>query len=198
MFYILALDLEPTGLNPRYHEITQIGAILLDNDLEEQGRFETLVRPDWPERGLEDGKNVYEYTNISLEDLDKAPASGTALHELEKFVLSHTTRSNRDRPLLKNIILFGQNVQFDYNFLVSEYDRLGRVMPYDYHILSLESMYFAYRAFMSEPVKSLREVSLASICKDLGVTNKQEHNAMCDIDTTVKCAKFIQRNLKNR
>ena len=40
------VDLETTGLNPNYNEIIDIGLILIDEDMNEIGRFNSKILPD--------------------------------------------------------------------------------------------------------------------------------------------------------
>jgi DNA polymerase III epsilon subunit-like protein len=178
MRYLLAIDLETTGLKPGFNEITQIAAILMDKSLNELGSFDTLVSIIFPERGLENNFNVFEYTGIRLDDLAKAPPLKDALRALETF-----TRSKVAGFDLKNIILFGQNPAFDKGFLEAAYEQQGWKYPFDFHVLALESMYAHQHILRTGEVPS--DIGLKDICKAAGVENRQKHNAMSDIRATV-------------
>lgn len=178
MRYLLAIDLETTGLRPGYHEITQIAAIMLDRNLGELGAFETLVKIEHPERGLEGNFNVFEYTGIKLEDLQKAPALKDALRLLETFARSRIGGTD-----LRQIMVFGQNPTFDKGFLEEAFVRQGWKYPFDFHVLALESMYVHQHLVRTGELPG--DIGLKDICKAAGVENKQKHNAMSDIRASV-------------
>jgi len=178
MKHMLAIDLETTGLKQGYNEITEIGAVLLDKTLQELGSFETLVRIDHPERGVENGFDVFEYTHIDPKDLEKAPKLKECLRNLETFVRQHTDSFN-----LGAVVIFGQNPRFDCGFLEAAYDSFGWKFPYDFHVIGLESA-FAFHQFQKNGVlpDGLR---LKDICKKTGVKNEKAHSAIADIRATV-------------
>lgn len=184
MKHMLAIDLETTGLKPGYHEITEIGAVLLDKTLQELGTFETLVRIDHPERGLEGGFNVFEYTNIDPKDLEKAPKLKESLRSLETFVRGHTSSFN-----LGQVVIFGQNPRFDCGFLEAAYDSLGWKFPYDFHVIGLESV-FAFHQFQKNGMLP-DGIRLKDICKKTGVKNENAHSAIADIRATVKSLRAL-------
>jgi DNA polymerase III epsilon subunit-like protein len=178
MKYLLAVDLETTGLRPDFHEITQIGAILMDKNLNELGSFETLVRIEHPERGIEGSFNVFEYTGINPGDLQHAPHLKDTLRSLETFVRSKTGDME-----LKKVIMFGQNPTFDKGFLEAAFVRQGWKFPFDFHVLALESMFVYHHLLKTGELPN--DIGLKDICKVAGVENKQKHNAMSDIRATV-------------
>ena len=178
MKYLLAVDLETTGLRPGYHEITQIAAIMLDSKLDELGAFETLVRIDNPERGLENNFNVFEYTGLKLEDIQRGMPKRDALRALETFA-----RSKIGGTDLRQILMFGQNPTFDKGFLDAAFEQQGWKFPFDFHVVALESIYVHHHLLRTGELPA--DIALKDICKVAGVENKQKHNAMSDIRATV-------------
>ncbi len=189
MKYMLAVDLETTGLKPGYHEITQIGAILLNKKLEEVGEYETLVSIDYPERGIENNFNVFEYTHIKQADLKAAPKVKQALRQLELFIRSRTNGFK-----LSSISIFGQNPRFDVIFMEKAYESIGWKFPYDFHPIGLESMYTFY--MLQKTGELPGNIRLKDICKKAGVQNTQEHNAIADIRATVDAMRALLKMLK--
>lgn len=178
MRYLLAIDLETTGLRPGYHEITQIGALMLDKGLNELGSFETLVRIEHPGRGLENSFNVFEYTGLKLEDIQKGLPLRDALRSLETFARSRIGGTD-----LKQVIMFGQNPAFDQGFLEEGFERQGWKWPFDFHMVALESMFIHHHLLRTGELPA--DIGLKDICKAAGVENRQKHNAMSDIRATV-------------
>lgn len=184
MKHVLAIDLETTGLKAGYHEITEIGALLLDKTLQELGAFETLVRIDHPERGLEGGFDVFEYTHIDPKDLEQAPKLKECLRNLETFVRGHTNSFS-----LGEVVIFWQNPRFDCGFLEAAYDSLGWKFPYDFHVIGLESV-FAFHQFQKNGTLP-DGIRLKDICKKTGVKNEKAHSAIADIRATVESLRAL-------
>lgn len=198
--FILAVDFETTGLDPRTKEIIQFGAVLLDSHFNELSEYTTLVRPRWPERGEENDFNVYEYTGISRSSLSKERTFNNVVREFELWLLSATRPSdtpNREqstRRHLGNIHLFGQNVAFDSAFLKEEYRRIGMSYPFGVHVFSLESFYAYHKLVVTGEIPE--RVSLKTIAAECGVTNARAHSAISDIRTTIQCARVLVDKLK--
>lgn len=186
MKYLLALDLETTGLEPSYNEIIELAAILIDQDFNEVSRFSSYVKPRWPDRGLKGSFNVYEYTGIDRAVIEQAPRPEAILNNFEDWISSNV--------LFKNVQFFGQNVKFDYDFLHEEYNRQYKKFPFDYHIISLESLFFARSVIFDN--RFPEKLTLKYMCDDLGVINNKPHSAISDIETTVLIAKRIIKSLR--
>lgn len=191
MKFLLAIDLETTGLKPGYHEITQIAAIMLDKNLNELGTFNTFVKIDHPDRGLENNFNVFEYTGITLESLKKAPVLKEALRSLETFVRSKIGDVN-----LKQVVIFGQNPAFDKSFLEKAFNDQGWLFPFDFHVVALESMFIHQYLIKNGEIPT--DICLKDICKSAGVENKQKHNAMSDIRASVESLQNICPKLQKK
>lgn len=184
--YILGLDLETTGLNPDFNEIIQVGAIILDNELKELSRYESLVKPEHPERGYKNAYNpeevfsVYDYTGIPEESLHDAPPVQQVLATLEAQIMDTI------KAPLRDVVILGQNPKFDYNFMVAAYKKVGKTFPYDYHCIGLDSAYFLFKMRRGEALTSPRDLCLKEAAKCLNVQNKRAHNAIHDVEATVE------------
>ncbi|WP_155759817.1 PolC-type DNA polymerase III [Bacillus amyloliquefaciens] len=78
----VVLDLETTGLDYQSEQITEIGAIKIDERFNEIDRFHTMV-------ALEEGRELPEFitklTGITAADLEGAPAEVEALEKAERI-----------------------------------------------------------------------------------------------------------------
>jgi len=96
----VVLDLETTGLDYKTEQITEIGAIKIDENFNEIDRFHTLV-------ALEEGRELPEFitklTGITTEDLIGQPSEERALEELANFI--------------GDSIVVAQNAPFDLSFI---------------------------------------------------------------------------------
>ena len=118
----LVLDLETTGLNPDKDLILEVGAILVDLDLNEIGRFHSLVNPHADERfadafvqrmhtatGLwKELQQLYNEEAIFPGDYE-TPA---VAHRLHTWLLSHAVYPGGARP-----VIAGFSIHFDCDFL---------------------------------------------------------------------------------
>ncbi|MCO0597415.1 3'-5' exonuclease [Peribacillus butanolivorans] len=97
----IVLDLETTGLDYKTEQITEIGAIKLDTEFKEIGRFHTMV-------SLEEGRKLPEFitklTGITTEDLVGKPSEQEALKSLAEFIGDSK-------------IVVAQNAPFDLSFI---------------------------------------------------------------------------------
>lgn len=96
----VVLDLETTGLDYKSEQITEIGAIKIDEGFNEIDRFHTMV-------ALEEGRELPEFitklTGITAADLEGAPTETEALEKLNEFI--------------GNSIVVAQNAPFDLSFI---------------------------------------------------------------------------------
>jgi CRISPR-associated protein Cas2 len=180
MRHILTLDLETTGLDPRNNEIMQVGAILSDSSFRnELLMFSSLCRVYFPERGVTKDFNAFKFAGIHAEDVigKEVKRPDAVLYELVQSVRTITGDSE--------VLVFGQNIKFDLNFIDQNYSN----WPFDYHSLSLESMYSTW--YFLQYGQLPERMSLKAICKELQINNNTPHNALSDCVATLQCARNI-------
>lgn len=102
------LDLETTGLRYRTDRIVEVGIVHLDSDLQETGRWSTLVNP---QRAITAG----EIHGIAATDVAHAPT----LAEAAEDVIA----------LLADRVLVAHNAVFDVNHLMLGLARAGVAVP---------------------------------------------------------------------
>lgn len=108
-----------TGPEPDYNEIIQIGAVLYDDDWLERGQYLTNVHPENKEAFSSSSEKIH---NLSLAELDDAPMIYDVLPELEEWICTQlglrVPTGQLDRtPFLRDVIICGQSVINDINFL---------------------------------------------------------------------------------
>ncbi len=107
---IAVVDVETTGLSPwRHDRIVEIAIVLVSPDGEVHTEYETLVNPN---RDL----GPTRIHQISASDVLHAPSFADVAGDVLDV-------------LSKGAAIAGHNVNFDMNFLVKEYERLGVVFP---------------------------------------------------------------------
>lgn len=108
----IVLDLETTGLSPKYDEIIEISALKIAND-EIVSEFSTLINPNY-----EIDEFITELTGITNKMLLDAPKFDSIANELIEF--------------LQNETIVGHNVNFDINFLYDNLLELNHTLTNDF------------------------------------------------------------------
>jgi DNA polymerase-3 subunit epsilon len=156
------IDVETTGLSPRFEKITEIAVYLHDGE-RVTGEFVTLVNPEKiiPYR-------ITQLTGINNRMVEDAPR----FYEIAKKIIE----------LTEDKILVGHNVAFDYNFLKQEFSSLG----YEYKRDKICT------AKLSRKVIPFRKsYGLGNICNDLNINNPQRHRAAGDATETTRLFELL-------
>jgi DNA polymerase III subunit epsilon len=79
----VVLDFETTGLDFRTEQVTEIGAVRLDDQFREVGSFHTFIQlfPD---------KKLSEYTDITQDMVDSGVTENQGMRQLQEFIGSST------------------------------------------------------------------------------------------------------------
>ena len=196
----LVLDLEMTGPEPDYNEIIQIGAVLFDDNWVEKGQYLTNVYPENKEAFSSSSEKIH---NLSLADLEDAPMIYDVLPELEEWIGTQlglrVPKGQLDRtPFLRDVIICGQSVINDINFLKEAYRYEKLKWPYSRVLLDLHTLgYFTFRVLRANagsPTdrKIPDRLSLTAIANYFGFAREDGfHNALEDAVLTAKCLKEV-------
>lgn len=152
---IAVLDFETTGFGST-DRVIEIGVVLLDPQLREEGRWETLVQPD------RDIPNTFVH-NLSATDVRGAP------------VFSEVAQSLID--MLEGRTLIAHNASFECRFLRSEFQRLGIAWP-EY------GPWVADSKVMAQKVLGKQAGRLEDALRILGIDNALAHSALSDAVAT--------------
>ncbi|OIN59392.1 3'-5' exonuclease [Arsenicibacter rosenii] len=191
----LVLDLEMTGPEPDWNEIIQIGAVLYDDAWVEKGRYLTNVYPENEEAFSSYSEKIH---NISLAELEDAPMIYDVLPEMEEWIIEHlgirkTQQTSDNTPYLKNVIICGQSVINDINFLKEAYRLEKLKWPYSRTLVDLHTLsYFIFRVLKKNNQRVPDRLSLTAIAAHFGLEREDDfHNALEDAVLTAECLKRI-------
>lgn len=155
---IVVFDLETTGLNPMSDEITEIGAVKIENGNIVE-KFCTFVKIN---RKL--SYEVIETTGITDEMLENAPPVELVLRDFYEFC--------------KGCVLSGHNaIGFDIKFVRREAEKIGLV--FDNEIID------TYHEALASKLK-LSNFKLGTVVKALGFTLEGAHRAWNDAYATAQ------------
>ena len=167
-FAFAFLDCEFGGLDPELHDITEVAVIVTDYRLAELGSGEWKIRAR-PERMTEEAKAISGYTD---EGWAEALPLRQVLSEFAALL-----------PRGKTVVPAGQNVRMDVQFLERGYKSCGIPYPFDYHVVDLATLFYAWSLVIGEPVSAL---SLRQAAVTAGLINGPvPHRAMADARLTL-------------
>ncbi|BDD00387.1 3'-5' exonuclease [Persicobacter psychrovividus] len=180
----LVFDLEMSGPDPEIHDIIQVGAVLVDNDWNEIAKFESNV---CPENINTISVKAEEIHGLSKYDLLDAPAMYEVLENLEEWVKTTLKRSNTKN--FHDIVLCGQGVMNDINFLQEAYYRENMKWPFAYKLIDLLSIStFAFMIMKNNGLEVPKRRSLNHIAEFFDLKREGDlHNALEDAELTLAC-----------
>ncbi|WP_234735252.1 3'-5' exonuclease [Tellurirhabdus bombi] len=191
----LVLDIEMTGPEPDWNEIIQIGAVLFDDDWTEKGQYLTNVYPENEEAFSSSSEKIH---NLSLQDLEDAPMIYDVLPELEDWILTQLNirlpAGQLDKtPYLRHVVICGQSVINDINFLREAYRLEKMKWPYSRTLVDLHTLgYFMFRILQKNSKTAPKGLSLKAIAGYFGFEREGDyHNALEDAVLTAKCLKEV-------
>lgn len=149
-------DIETTGGNNRTGKIIEIAVFLVEND-EIIDEFQSLINPERPIPPF-----ITSMTGISAEMVADAPR----FYEIAKRLVEITS----------DAIFVAHNVSFDYNYIVTEFARLG-------YTFQREKM--CTLALSRKLLPGHEKYSLGNLCNDLGISLNDRHRAAGDARATV-------------
>ena len=168
-FAFAFLDCEFGGLDPELHDITEIAVILTDERLAELGSAEWKVSAR-AERISAEAAQISGYDAAAWSG---APHDRTVLGELAALL-----------PKGSTVVPSGQNVRMDVTFLERAYKACAIPWPFDYHVIDLATLFYAWSLVAGEPVPAL---SLRQAAATAGlIDGAVPHRAMADARLTLE------------
>lgn len=180
----LVLDIEMTGPEPGWNEIIQIGAELFDDQWRSQSTYLQNVYPENEEAFSVKSEEIH---GLSLSDLEDAPMIYDVIPEFEKWIKKH----NSGKPNLSSVIICGQSVINDINFLRFAYRNEKMKWPFSNKQLDLHTVSYLFFQILEKSGKQVpRSLSLGSVASYFGFEREEEtHNALEDAQLTARCFK---------
>ena len=169
-FAFAFLDCEFGGLDPERHDITEVGVIVTDYRLVEQceGHWRVAARPD---RISAEAAKIFGYDEKLWAD---APHVRTVLTEIVELLPKGVT-----------VVPAGQNVRMDVIFLERAYRNCEIPYPFDYHVIDLATLYYAWTLAAGEtaPALSLRQAATRAGLLDGATAHRALDDARLTLET---------------
>jgi oligoribonuclease (3'-5' exoribonuclease) len=176
------LDCEFGGLDVDLHDLTEVGVIVTDARLNELATGQWRVRAR-PERITPESAAIFGY---DPELWAQAPGLRQVLGEIVALL-----------PTDRKVVPAGQNVRMDVMFLERAYRSCGVAYPFDYHVLDLATLYYAWSLVAGEPARSIslrQAAATAGLLGEGGVA----HRALEDARLTLECFRHYIARLAPR
>jgi DNA polymerase III epsilon subunit-like protein len=167
-FAFAFLDCEFGGLDPERHDITEVAVIVTDDRLAELASAEWKVAP----RADRISAEAAQISGYDAAKWSGAPHVRQVLNELAAIL-----------PAGKTVVPAGQNVRMDVVFLERAYKNCSIPWPFDYHVIDLATLFYAWSLVAGEPVPAL---SLRQAAATAGlIDGAVPHRAMADARLTL-------------
>ena len=185
----IVLDCETGGLEPLECPITQIGLLILDDNLKEVNRWETYVKPY---NDLKIHKEALDATGLRMSDINNGITKSELLAQLISIFKGQNDRKKGKWHSLGNPIIVGHNIGFDIGFLNYLFnDGKEELTKY----ISKNSIDTMCLLKMLEPERSV--FNLKQCCLDHGIELKDAHKAMADVIATSTLFKKLTKRLRS-
>ena len=136
------VDVETTGLNPNYHEMIDIGIIIINQNLEIKGQYFSKVLPSFPERIDPMAQNINGF-DLQRWTQEEAISEEELINQMNIFLNNYIGKP----------IFIAFNSWFDSGFvrnLLNEYDYKFNDW-FDYRVLDIPSIALACGYFPTTP-----------------------------------------------
>lgn len=174
----VCIDTETTGLDPKWDEIIEIGAIRFRNGIETD-RFSQLIKP-----------NGRYYLSDDDDSQDYVIEDGEKVQYIDEFISSLTGITNKDlehAPSIKDVlpefldftgddVIVGHNINFDINFI---YDEVKKLYGKDFQNDFVDTMRIGRRV-----LKELSHHRLQDLAEHYNIDYTRAHRAVEDADIT--------------
>lgn len=176
------LDCEFGGLDVDLHDLTEVGVIVTDARLQELASGQWRVRAR-PERITPESAAIFGYDPALWAE---APGLRQVLEEIVALL-----------PRDRKVVPAGQNVRMDVLFLERAFRKCGIAYPFDYHVIDLATLYYAWSLVAGEPARSIslrQAATTAGLLGEGGVA----HRALEDARLTLECFRHYIGRLSAR
>lgn len=158
------LDIETTGMNPIVHQVTEIGALKIEEG-QVTRRYSQLINP-----GTIIPKNIEKLTGISNEMVQDMPKIEDVLPGFIDFVGLDW--------------ILGHNILFDYRFLKQK--AAEQDLMFDKY--AVDTLFIAKKVLKEIPSRSL-----SYLCEYFSINRRQAHRAYEDAQATYDLYKILHQ-----
>lgn len=171
---IIVTDLETSGIDPREHDIIEIGAFKVNQDLEVLDQFERQVVMQYPVKAQPKALEVNGYLD-RLDDWKTAVTITEAMMDYAAFSFEG--------------VLAAWNITFEYSFLTEAFRKTGVTHSMDYHRIDVPSICWSN-------IRQFKRLGQDPIAEALGLPPEpQPHKAMTGAQYALDILRQVKHSL---
>ena len=184
---VAVVDVETTGLSPKFHEVIEIGCILFEQPRVGGRINEIKIIEEWDCKLSPERIEVADPVALKINGYGESRWHESLEQKkgLEIF-LKKTTELTPDpfneNKSINSIVILGHNIFFDLRMLEASYERQG--MDYILNKRVIDTYSFARAVFRDDA--SQNNFSLPALCDKFGIVNKNAHSALSDCRATLE------------
>lgn len=172
--FFCVVDTETGGIDPRQHSLLTVAWTILDYRFEQVSPyFHFPVKPP-----NENYKTTPKALEINQIDIIKHSKEAVPFHTIMKTMHDHQLYTKDPKA---TIILTGQNIKFDAEFLSAQDDDF--LKPFERYFFDISNIAMFIQSLGLIPEE---RISLEAQAKTLEIVNDNPHNALEDVKTEVK------------
>lgn len=172
---IAVVDTETTGLDCNKHEVIEIGVLVYNQQTDTIiSEWDVKIKPRYIETAQDEALKINGYLEHP--------------HLYTNNIYDTIIEFN---SIVKDCIVLGQNIQFDLDMLKKYYNEFKISDPFHRH-RKLELTSVVWPIIRQSELTSM---SLHSLCKYAGISNKNEHRALSDCHRTLEVYKWAMKKL---
>lgn len=172
---LLFLDTETTGLDPKLHAVIQIAGIVeIDGEVKEEFNFKCS-----PQKGDLISKQALEIQNLTIDQIRNLEPPAATYRAFRQILSKYVDPFNKE----DKFFMVGQNTKFDYDFMVSFFEKNDDHYFYSfvrYHLIDVISLTAAAHV---AGLMNLTNMKLETVAKHFGI-ELSAHDALNDIKAT--------------
>lgn len=162
----ISIDIEATGLDPKFDEITEIGAVAFIDTGEILDRFQDFLKIS-----IEIPFKISKLTRITNDLLDKYGSEPIdALSNLRSWIYSFIEEGY-------DVSIVAHNAQFDYSFLKRDFTKFGMDFDFVFH----DTLKMSRKL-----IPTLQRHTLGTLCRAFQIENEGHHRADHDAEVLAK------------
>ena len=170
----LVIDIETTGLSPKFHKTLTVGLLLIDVEID----FLDILDSNHifiKHKNYNSSKEAMAVNKINLKKHElHAVLPKKACNQINRFI---------EKNVLHEIPLVGHNITFDKGFLNALFNQ-GETFHKFYH--KHEDTMWMWRSLQRKNLVPYKGSNLQNVANHLGIDYTKAHNALADCEITAK------------